>query len=489
MRTVRSVRSRCVQPPVRKGAAGWIPGRRDRAHRRRGARRSHRRSDRQGCNDCERTGDCSFDVECPHIAHSRAAVDRQGTNASNPAEGRYPIAALALALMLCASLMPTPLFQLYKLEWGLSPAEISLVFAIYAGSLIPSLLFLGGVSDRIGRRRTILFAFAMMALAALIFAFAHGLVWLIVARIVQGFAIGIGAGAATAAIREWMHERDRERAGAVAVVSVGIGSATGAILGGTLAQYGPDPQSLPFFVYLVLVAGGALAVSTVPTCPHLQSLSAAHSRTVSVPPAIRRPFLILSVQAFIGWASFAILIALVPTFLDSSLNLHTLLTGAFVVTGLQVGSVTASLIGDRWPSRMTIIAGMILLGAGVWMLLLAVPLHAYALIVVATIVVGAGGGLSYLVGLNVIGEIAPAEHRAETLSAFLVACYLGFSIPALAVGIAATWFGFYASFIGAAILLGVIAVWIMVFTSEENLRPVPVAVEVGQGRTGQQPPR
>jgi hypothetical protein len=44
---------------------------------------------------------------------------------------------------------------------------------------------------------------------------------------------------------------------------------------------------------------------------------------------------------------------------------------------------------------------------------------------------------------------------AGALSAFLVACYLGYSIPTLCVGIAATRFGPNASFIGAAIVLGV----------------------------------
>src|SRR5215469_16205012 len=114
------------------------------------------------------------------------------TESKNPAAGKYPIAATAMGLMLAGSLMPTPLFELYHRLWGLTPAEISLIFAIYAGSLIPSLLFLGGVSDSIGRRRTILLAFVGMALGALIFAFADGLIWLIIARIVQGLAMGIG---------------------------------------------------------------------------------------------------------------------------------------------------------------------------------------------------------------------------------------------------------------------------------------------------------
>jgi MFS family permease len=390
------------------------------------------------------------------------------TEQKNPAAGKYPIAALAMGLLLAGSLMPTPLFQLYHRIWGLTPAEISLVFAIYAGSLIPSLLFLGGISDSIGRRRTILLSFVGMALGALIFAFSDGLIWLIIARIVQGIAMGIGTGAAAAAIREWMEEADRGRAGEVTVIAVSIGSAFGALLGGTLAQYAPHPESLTFFVYIGLLACVAVAVATVPTCPHLHPT--ANSAILTIPASIRRPFFVASAQAFIGWSTLAIFVALVPSFLAASLQLHNLLVGAFVIAGIQVGSVAASLTGHRFPNRVAIIAALFALGGGLWLLLVAVALHAYVLIAIAALVTGAGGGLSYMAGLNIIGAISPPEHRAETLSAFLVACYLGFSIPALGVGFAATWFGLSAAFFGAAVLLGAIAVAIMTFTTERNLQ-------------------
>jgi MFS family permease len=390
------------------------------------------------------------------------------TEHKNPAAGKYPIAATALGLLLAGSLMPTPLFELYHRMWGLTPAEISLIFAIYAGSLIPSLLFLGGISDSIGRRRTILLAFAGMAIGALIFAFADGLIWLIIARIVQGLAMGIGTGAATAAIREWMHEADRARAGEVTVIAVSVGSAFGALLGGSLAQYAPHPDSLTFFIYIGLLACVAVAVASVPSCPHLHPTTM--SAILTVAPAIRRPFFVASAQSFIGWSTFAIFVGLVPSFLARSLDLHNLLTGAFVVTGIQAGSVVASLTGNRLANRVAIVSGLLALGGGLWLLLIGVALHVFALIAIATLIAGAGGGLSYMAGLNIINAISPPEHRAETVSAFLVVCYLGFSIPALGVGIAANWFGLYAAIFGAAILIGIVAVAVMLLATDRNLQ-------------------
>jgi predicted MFS family arabinose efflux permease len=384
------------------------------------------------------------------------------------AAGRYPIAAAALAILLAGTFMPTPLYELYRRDWALTPAEISLVFAIYAGTLIPALLFLGGISDRIGRRRTLLLASALMAFAALILAFANGLWWLVAARLVQGVAMGIGVGTATVAIREWMDESMRSRAGMVSSIAVAAGSALGALLGGVLGQYGPLPLALPYVVYIGLLACVAAAIATVPSCAHLQP--AAHTAIPTIPATIRRPFLLASGQSLLTWSAFALFFSLVPSFLATTLGLHNLVVGALVVVGVQLGAVSASVAGRALSPRTAIVAGLLTVGVGVWLLILAVPLHAVPLVAVSTLAVGAGGGLSYLAGLTIVGTVAPPDHRAELMSAFFVACYIGFSVPALSVGVAANWFGLYASLVAAAIVLGVLALATVAVTTDRNLR-------------------
>jgi MFS family permease len=99
-----------------------------------------------------------------------------------------------------------------------------------------------------------------------------------------------------------------------------------------------------------------------------------------------------------------------------------------------------------------------------------VPLHAVALVALSTLAVGVGGGLCYLAGLDIIAAVAPPDHRAELTSAYFVFGYLGLSVPALAVGVAANWFGLYASLVVAALLLGALAITIVVLTTERNLR-------------------
>src|SRR5205807_9543525 len=228
---------------------------------------------------------------------------------------------------------------------------------------------------------------------------------------------------------------------------------------------------LPYLVHILLLACVAGALRTVPSCPHLAP--AAHHGLPSIDPAIRGPFFLASTESFIGWAALAIFVSLLPSFLIQSLSLHNLMVGAFIVTGLQIGMLSASLIGRGLANRPAIITAMLALGGGIWILLVAVPYHAYPLIALATVIVGIGNGLAYLAGLNIVNAIAPPDRRAETISAFLVAGYLGVSIPALGVGIAATYVGLYAAITGAAVILGVVAVATMLSTTDRNLKAIP----------------
>jgi MFS family permease len=391
---------------------------------------------------------------------------------NNPAAGRYPIAVAAIALLIAGVFMPTPLYQLYHREWCLTSGQISVVFAIYAASLIPSLLFLGGISDGIGRRKTLMIAIAIAALGSLAFAFASGLWWLIAARAFQGVALGIGLPTAVAAVREWMDEVMRPRAGTLAIVGTSVGAAFGALIAGILAEYAPLPNTLSFLVYIVLLAGLAVAVASVPSCPHLGPAS--HREFPTIAPAIRRPFLVASGESFVGWATLAIFVSLLPSFLAQGLDLHNLLLGAVVVANMMFGMLVASLTGRGLRNRAAIILALLGLGAGFWILLLAEPHHVYVLLIAAIFIAGYGNGLSYLAGLNIVNNIAPPEHRAETLSAFLVVCYLGFSLPALGVGIVADQVGLYRAMVAGAIALGVIAVVMILVTTDRNLRTTPV---------------
>jgi MFS family permease len=139
---------------------------------------------------------------------------------------RAAVAAALFALLLAANL-PTPLYAVYRERFGFSSVVLTLIFAVYALVLVPTVLVFGQTSDRLGRRRVII-AGLLTAMAGLVlFALAGSTAWLFAARAVQGLSVGVISGAATAALVELEPGHDRGRAALWAAVALAGGCAAG----------------------------------------------------------------------------------------------------------------------------------------------------------------------------------------------------------------------------------------------------------------------
>jgi hypothetical protein len=77
---------------------------------------------------------------------------------------------------------------------------------------------------------------------------------------------------------------------------------------------------------------------------------------------------------------------------------------------------------------------------------------------VATAICGAASGLGYRGSLQVVNEIAPAERRAEVLSAYFICCFTGNSIPVIGVGIITMEAGALAASVSFAVFTVLLAV-------------------------------
>jgi len=78
--------------------------------------------------------------------------DGSARRSFRPAGSIVLLASLA-ASFLATSSAPTPLYAVYGRDWHLTAANTSVVFGVYALSLLAGLLVLGRLSDHIGRRR------------------------------------------------------------------------------------------------------------------------------------------------------------------------------------------------------------------------------------------------------------------------------------------------------------------------------------------------
>jgi MFS family permease len=151
-----------------------------------------------------------------------------------------------LVLMAGANLA-TPLYAVYAMKFGFSTLVLTSVFATYAFVLVPSLIFFGRISDRFGRRAIILAGLGTACAGLLVFTFASGAAWLYGARALQGLAVGMISGAATAALVELDPGDDRRRAAMFAGLAQAGGSAAGPLLAGYWPSGRPTRCGCPFW--------------------------------------------------------------------------------------------------------------------------------------------------------------------------------------------------------------------------------------------------
>ena len=348
------------------------------------------------------------------------------------------IVSSALAAMLLAANLATPLYAVYARRFGFSTAVLALVFAVYALVLIPALLVFGQLSDRVGRRPVIALGLALEVVGLVFFAMASGTAWLFAARAVLGVAQGMLAGAATAALVELVSDRPR-RAALLATLAQTGGVAVGVLLCGVLAQWAPWPEVLPFVAGMAVCLLVGIGLWSVPETVEHRS-GALRIRTPRVPPAIRGPFLRAGLTGAAVWAVAAGLVLSVMPSYAGELVVHSknLALLALLTSVVWLASFATQLLLRRGaPPAATQAGGLILLAVGLAALVAAPPAHSWVLLVVGAALAGIGHGAAFLAAQADLTRIAPSDQRAEVSAAFYVCIYLGISLPIIGIGILA----------------------------------------------------
>src|SRR5436190_6102818 len=173
----------------------------------------------------------------------------------------WAVAAIAL-LAFASNAAASPLYRVYQLQFRFSATTLTLLFAVYVVVLLVTLVFLGSASDYLGRRPVMLTGLVLGAVACGLFLLAHGVGLLFAARALQGVAVGLISGTASAALLDL-----RPESGITPVVSSAAptaGQALGAIGASALAQYAPAPTHLIWWLLIATFITGIVAVLGMP---------------------------------------------------------------------------------------------------------------------------------------------------------------------------------------------------------------------------------
>src|SRR5437016_6067421 len=227
-----------------------------------------------------------------------------------------------IGVLFAGSTMLTPLYVIYKQQFGFSQISLTLIYAVYVLGNFAALLLFGRLSDEIGRRKVAAMAMVVAIVSALIFLFAQGIASLYAGRILSGLAIGIGAGTGTAWLAELIAEENKSRATITATSANFVGLGVGALMSGVLADWVSSPLRLPFIVYLAaLVPVSALIWFIRETVSHpVQTIQRISLRPqLSVPSEIRAQFVAPAVTGFGAMALVGFYAALAPSLLAERL--------------------------------------------------------------------------------------------------------------------------------------------------------------------------
>jgi len=363
--------------------------------------------------------------------------------------------AITLLSFLAASTAPTPLYRLYQEQLHFSAATLTLIFGVYAFSLLAALLTVGSLSDYLGRKPVIFTAVVLNSLAMLLFIYADSVAWLISARVLQGFATGM----ATAVLSATLLDTDRQHGPLINSIAPLLGMALGGLGCGLLAEFAPAPLHLTYWLLLILFALQALYIWRLPESVSRQPGAWASLRPTLHVPAQARPTLwrVLPLNTA-TWALGGFYASLAPSLVRTATgSTSNLIAGSTVAALTVTGALMIFTLRNR-PVALALQLGASLLPTGIVLVLLGVHSASLPLFFLGTLIAGSGFGAGFLGTVRSLVPLALSHERAGLMSAFYVLSYLAFCLPSLLAGNLTRTFGLVATTDGYGTVLIVLSV-------------------------------
>ena len=378
--------------------------------------------------------------------------DRAPGTRARPGRTAFWLLTFVFAVTMLGTTLPTPLYGIYQAQWHFSSAMVTVIFAVYAATVLATLLFAGRSSDQAGRRPVLGVAIGAAALSTLAFIFAPDEGVLLVGRVLSGLAAGLMTGTATAMLTELGPAAGR-RSSLVATAANMGGLGLGPLLAGLLAQYAPHPTTLVFEVYLAVLAVAALCLRFVPETVPARRRLAVRFGGLGIPERGRGQFIAAAVAAFAAFALLGLFSSLVPGFIGGVLHQGSHAVQGAAVFGLfAIGTITQVAL-SRLGRRPVVLVGLGLFLAALALILAALAQASMALFLAGTVVGGLSVGAIFLASLATANRLAPPERRGHVVSTFFVACYAGLIIPVVGVGILTEFIATFPAVLAFSLLL------------------------------------
>ncbi|NYS77615.1 MULTISPECIES: MFS transporter [Halomonadaceae] len=334
--------------------------------------------------------------------------------------------AFALCMITTAVNLQAPLYDALAARDGLGVGATTLAFACYVAGVLPVLLGLNGLADRVGRKPLIIAALLLSLMATAMILIAPNLVALGVARFLLGISMGLTSAVAPAYMQLLVDGDDNRLATNYVTASTSLGFGLGAAVTSLFLFHTPSVSPPSLWIYLVAASLALMVVTTLEDSPP----SDTHRSLLRLPSYPRGAFA-FGLAILLAWATVGLVIAILP----SALQRHGLSAwSGFATFGICSCGVLFQPWARRFAPRRATLLGLVILPIA-YALIAWGALQGYlAAVLLGTVAASSACyGFIYLGGLS--GVLAAADASAPEASAgYFLMAYVGFSLPVITTG-------------------------------------------------------
>ncbi len=348
------------------------------------------------------------------------------------------IVTFAFLTSMAFATAPTPLYAIYQQRSGFSAFTITLIFATYALGVLSTLITIGHLSDRVGRRRLLLPSVGLILISAAIFIFFPDLPGLLTARLVSGMGVGMLTATATAYLTE-LHTIARPGSGLkraeITATAANIGGlGLGPLISGLLAQFAPAPLQLTYLVFAFLLLLSLVLLLRTPETVSVNGKWEYRLQRISVPREHRGSFAAAAMMAFVSFGMFGLFSSLAPVLIRGTLGISSLAVAGGVTFVVFASAAVMQIFSSRWALTTQIRSGLFTLGLGLLLVTGGILFASMPLLLLGGVIAGSGSGIAFKAGLGTAIGISSPEQRGEVIAGIFLAGYLGMSLPVLMLG-------------------------------------------------------
>ena len=350
-------------------------------------------------------------------------------------------AAGALIVLYFASGSPIPLYSVYQEELGLSHGDLSMVSMYYLlGTVIP-LMFLPRISDHLGRRPATVMILLVSICGCVTFAYLSNPEMLMLGRLIQGIASGLGSSTIAAYVVDLSAEMPRWIGPMITSSAPTLGLSTGCFVSGGVINFtSVSSQSYFEAVALVVVVFIVLVLFARETMQ-------------------RKPGLVRSLS-----------------------GIHDTFIAAAVYTSLLLPNVVGSFFAKRFDVRVAQRWGFGLFAlCAVMMLVSLVCFDSLAMYVVFSIVAAVCQGIAFTGSVTELLGRSTQAQRSGVFSLIYLTSYGGSAVPNLVVGLLPGEYSLFTLLTGYVVL--VVAMYLVMLAlsakpyPKVEAREVPIAAD------------